>query len=112
MTRPNHTSGPWRIGDAGHTIFGPPTGEPAPQRIADLAPVDRKANARLIAAAPDMLAALEKCRNMAESLLGCDGWRELLRNHSATSHDNWLGPDIHGIADTAQAAIRKATGGE
>lgn len=58
----NHTPGPWRVGDAANTIFGPPNGKPAPQRIADLAAVglvaERRANARLIAAAPAMLEAL------------------------------------------------------
>ena len=111
MNDTKHTPGPWEpcnIGDGKLSIIhnGPIA------YTGDAGNNEGEANARLIAAAPDMLAALEKCRNMAESLLGCDGWRELLRNHSATSHDNWLGPDIHGIADTAQAAIRKATGGE
>ena len=56
MTR-THTPGPWRIGDAGNTIFGPPNGQPSPQRIADLAIIDHKANGRLIAAAPELLEA-------------------------------------------------------
>ena len=93
MTRPNHTSGPWRIGDAGHTIFGPPTGEPAPQRIADLAPVDRKANARLIAAAPEMLDAL----------------RELVEYLDDYCAEEDFDSDT---ANAARAVIRKATGGE
>ena len=49
-----HTPGPWRVGDAGATVFGPPQGLP-PLRIASGC---RKADARLIAAAPDLLAAL------------------------------------------------------
>ena len=54
-----HTKGPWRIGDAGNTVFGPPCGLP-PQRIADLSNTkDHHANARLIAAAPELLDALE-----------------------------------------------------
>jgi hypothetical protein len=54
-----HTKGPWRIGDAGNTVFGPPCGLP-PQRIADLSNTkDRHANSRLIAAAPDLLEALK-----------------------------------------------------
>ena len=96
MTRPNHTSGPWRIGDAGHTIFGPPTGEPAPQRIADLAPVDRKANARLIAAAPDMLAALNLILFAATD--------------DADTNDGRV--DRAAVAALARSAIRKATGDE
>jgi len=50
-----HTAGPWRVGDAGHTVFGPPNGEPSPETIAS---VKKRANARLIAAAPDLLNAL------------------------------------------------------
>jgi len=51
-----HTPGPWRIGDAGFTVFGPPKPGALPETIA---PVKNRANARLIAAAPDLLAALE-----------------------------------------------------
>lgn len=51
-----HTPGPWRIGDAGFTVFGPPKPSALPETIA---PVKNRANARLIAAAPDLLAALE-----------------------------------------------------
>lgn len=49
------TPGPWRVGDAGATVFGPPTGNPSPETIAN---VRRADNARLIAAAPELLAAL------------------------------------------------------
>ena len=42
-----HTPGPWRIGDAGHTVFGPPNGEPAPKIIAGGL---TRANARRIVA--------------------------------------------------------------
>ena len=56
MTDTRHTPGPWRIGDAGFTVFGPPK----PGALAEtIAPVKSRANARLIAAAPDLLAALE-----------------------------------------------------
>lgn len=55
-----YTPGPWRVGDAGVTVFGPPNGNPAPKRIADMAKTpEYKANARLIAAAPELLEALE-----------------------------------------------------
>lgn len=49
------TLGPWRVGDAGKTVFGPPNGSPSPETIAS---VRRKANARLIASAPALLSAL------------------------------------------------------
>lgn len=60
------TPAPWRIGDAGHTVFGPPNGNPSPETVArNLS----RANARLIAAAPDLLAALEDANRMARNLL-------------------------------------------
>jgi hypothetical protein len=53
---PQHTPAPWRIGDAGMTVFGPPNGNPSPETVAA---TRNRANARLIAAAPELLAALE-----------------------------------------------------
>jgi hypothetical protein len=50
-----HTPAPWRIGDAGLTVFGPPNGNPSPETVAA---TRNRANARLIAAAPELLAAL------------------------------------------------------
>jgi len=52
------TSSPWRIGDAGRTIFGPPNGTPSPKTIANV--VSSRADARLIAAAPALLEALKQ----------------------------------------------------
>jgi hypothetical protein len=53
-----HTPGPWRIGDARNTVFGPPNGKPSPQTIANLDVIDHEANGRLIAAAPELLKTL------------------------------------------------------
>ena len=58
-TKQSHTPGSWRVGDAGLTVFGPPNGQPSPETIAT---VRSRANAALIAAAPDLLAALEDLR--------------------------------------------------
>ncbi len=56
---PKYTAGPWRVGDAGNTVFGPPCGLP-PKVIADLSRTgNRHANARLIAASPRLLEELE-----------------------------------------------------
>ena len=54
-----HTPGPWRVGDAGRTIFGPPNGDPSPETIAE---IRLRKNARLIAAAPELLEALKVCQ--------------------------------------------------
>jgi len=51
-----HTPGPWRVGDAGHTVFGPKTDQPSPKTIAHNL---SRNNARLIASAPALLEALK-----------------------------------------------------
>jgi hypothetical protein len=61
MTASPVTAGPWRVGDAGATVFGPPNGNPSPETIARVTsaplPSQRQiANARLIAAAPELKA--------------------------------------------------------
>lgn len=50
------TPSPWRIGDAGRTIFGAPNGTPSPKTVAHV--VSTRADARTVAAAPEMLEAL------------------------------------------------------
>ncbi len=64
-TLAKHTLGPWRIGDAGKTVFGPFTASPCPVTVAKMPEAsprcgagERKANAQLIAAAPEMAEAL------------------------------------------------------
>lgn len=62
-----HTPGPWRIGDASQTIFGPRIDGPIPaETIASM--IRNKANARLIAAAPEMLEVLNEL--LVEALEG------------------------------------------
>jgi hypothetical protein len=88
MTNTQHTPGPWRIGDAGFTVFGPPK----PGALAEtIAPVKSRANARLIAAAPEMLAALE-------ALLDCEPALLSAKERKAYA--------------IARAAIAKATGAQ
>ena len=55
-TQATHTPGPWRIGDAGHTVFGPKTDSPSPKIIAS--GLSRQ-DAKLIGVAPTMLDALK-----------------------------------------------------
>lgn len=54
-----HTPGPWRIGDAGRTIFGAPNGSPSPVTVAHLGK-NFRADGPVIAEAPAMLEALRK----------------------------------------------------
>ncbi len=58
MSNSKHTPGPWRVGDAGFTVFGPPNGTPSPETIATVR--QGKINARLIAAAPDLYEAAKR----------------------------------------------------
>lgn len=116
-TSGKHTPGPWTAArmfnpptakdrTCGFVVNGPETGEPLPARICDLRVPpgvgsfsEYKANANLIAAAPELLAALE-------SLYAHEGEREL--SGIGTSHDS----EALEIAKTAaQAAIAKAKGG-
>lgn len=97
-----HTPGPWRIGDAGRTVFGPPNGNPSPQTVAS---VTHKANARLIAAAPEMLEALRGMlatveRGEADSR-GRAMWT--IREGATRAYCDAL--------DAARSTIAKATGG-
>lgn len=51
-----HTKGPWRVGENGATIFGPKSEAIGLRIIATLVILNEtKANAQLIAAAPEML---------------------------------------------------------
>lgn len=89
----NHTPGPWRTGDAWNTIFGPPNGNPAPEIIAKVQR-GNEANARLLAAAPELLAALKwALGNVASPLPSMEGRAEFISQ-----------------CKTAQAAIAKAEG--
>lgn len=56
--KPKHTPGPWRVGDAAVTVFGPKIVGPAPAETIATS-IRNRANAHLIAAAPEMLDALE-----------------------------------------------------
>lgn len=56
----------WRVGDAGNTIFGPPNGTPTPEIIA-IVHKGNKANARLLAAAPDLLEIAKAYRDLLKS---------------------------------------------
>lgn len=85
-----HTPGPWRIGDAGHTVFGPKTDAPAPTMVAQRL---TRANARLIAAAPDLLAALEDLLDL--------GRAGFIRGEDIA---------VTRAVDAARAAIAKAKG--
>jgi len=69
-----HTSGPWKVAEnlfgntASYEVYTNVTtksGNGGYTRICQVTPKDQKANAHLIAAAPDMLAMLEEIREWA-----------------------------------------------
>ena len=62
---------------------------------------DREANARLIAAAPDLLAALERTNDLIHYHLG-----------DPTQEDGWKNEEIHEAWLAARTAIAKAKGHE
>ena len=92
-----HTPGPWRIGDAGHTVFGPPNGQPVPAIVASKL---TRANARLIAASPDLLAALVAMTKDARPIE-----RGMFKGEVS------LGQVKAEVYQAARAALDKATGG-
>jgi hypothetical protein len=65
---------PWRVGDAGHGVFGPPNGKPAPEMVADVRRADNcrfivhAANAypKLVAALKDLQACADPVRDAKE----------------------------------------------
>jgi hypothetical protein len=92
MSAARHTPGPWTYpGGTGNLIGGPDR-----LRVADLgglerSPDERQANARLISAAPDLLAAL------MEMDANCENRQDE--------------PFVKYVRDTCRAAILKAEGG-
>lgn len=70
-----HTPGPWRIGDAGRTVFGAKVPGAMPATVAYMPPItprvdagERKANRDLMAAAPELLAALQEASRALTNL--------------------------------------------
>jgi hypothetical protein len=104
-----HTPGPWTLGRFGSIVGGPfikyANGEAQSQLASatvgnEITPEEREANARLIAAAPDLLLMLE---------------RITARMNRWASHGVQCGPkgidhDYSELYNYAQAAIRKAKG--
>lgn len=98
MSKEQHTPGPWRVANTNAGLF---VGG-APGKYGYLAQVrhvrtnqDPMADARLIAAAPDLLAALENARNVLAGL--------------AIGDLKSISPDSAALKQ-ARAAIAKATG--
>lgn len=89
----NHTPGPWVVADDNrnpgtiaivhHTVHGYAAIYPPPWHKTSPYPAEQSANARLIAAAPDMCALLG---NLAAA---CDGWDEDWENDEQRADAFW-----------------------
>lgn len=84
-----HTPGPWRIGDAGLTVFGPPNGNPSPETVA---PCKTRANAAFI---------VKACNGYEDLLEACKFLQPLAIKHApqGISKEYW---------DTAFDKLEKA----
>lgn len=90
-----------------NTIFGPPNGNPAPKIIATVHKGNR-GNARLIAAAPELLGALKSCFAMLTSPKFA-GWIKVNR----ADDELWAMTEAMILMEEeARAAIAKAERGE
>ena len=100
-TTVQHTPGPWHIGmKPGPMVYGPSGEQAADLRCGAMLPSDEaRANLRLIAAAPELLAALEEC--ITEDGAHCASGRELTQA---------LFRRLSAINAVASAAIAKAKG--
>lgn len=101
MSKKAHTPGPWRVGPVDDTRVEDADGNEVAQIDGDYNQPDTwplmEANARLIAAAPDLLKALE-------SLLG--SYTDLIQSGDC----GFWGPEEEEIIVTARAALSKARG--
>ena len=112
MKDTQHTPGPWRVKQTGFTYFRDTWNINGFHQVAcfqnpqdcQLATVyDVEANARLIAAAPELLAALAGC---------ADALREAGKDF-ARANPHAVRPNLYELHEkAARAAIAKATGGE
>ena len=103
-----YTLGPWRIGDAGKTVFGPFTASPCPVTVARMPEAsprcgvdERKANALLIAAAPEMAAALL-------ALVGQNATTSLCIHKPKDCFGRVMGTWSEDAAEAGRVALRKA----
>lgn len=94
-----HTAGKWRVGDAGKTVFGPPNGEPSPETIAAC---KTRANATLIASAPELLDILKRLTEKTERA------NEIQHNGVRVCAEDWA--ELYMLTNEARAAIAKAEG--
>ena len=112
-----HAEGPWYYNNDTELIQTQSVDQDLGRQavIAELFPdplttqTQQEANARLIAAAPDLLDACKTAIQQCTTLLVSQGWNE--RWDSITGGE-WAGPVITNIMQSADAAIAEAEGGQ
>lgn len=113
-----HTAGPWSVATDedwdGATVYAGKSypaharvvavceGSDIPGQWGECRTEEAKANARLIASAPDLMAALEGC--ITSEGAACFG--------DMKNHPEWMQRRLYAISDIARAAITKAKGQE
>lgn len=98
----NHTPGPWRVSKLGGEpmVYGPQGAQIVNMRDALVFADENEANARLIAAAPELLAVLQSFVN---------AWAEQIDKDKEVNGSDAV-DFIAGYLDDARAAIAKAKG--
>ena len=110
-----HTPGPWAIlSESRGAIVTARDGCYDVAIVRDIGNEDNKANARLIAAAPELLQALADLLEAADSMCGTFGCirGDTPEDADTFIHDEWAEAFLKERADSARAAIAKATGGD
>lgn len=96
------TPGPWRVGDAGHTVFGPKTDNPSPQTVASNL---SRANAALI------VKAVNSHQELLDALLYLEEYLAALIVSGALNHGAIDIGEAQARTAKARAAIEKAEKG-
>ena len=90
------TAVPWRAGDAGFTVFGPPNGNPSPETVAC---VKRPANARRI---------VQAVNNYDNLLAVCSGLVDAYRMGEESGSVSWEQLDeVHRLAQIALKQVQE-----
>ena len=85
----NHTPGPWRAYHDSHGRFQliGPDGTPLDPESDDAQPGEGAANARLIASAPDLLAALEQTLSTLDAICDMEGFDKHVQHGSREARE-------------------------
>ena len=118
MTAAKHTPGPWQVGSrhtsngvwtqGGDLIASTHSSQRAVDRDAQI--LEQDANARLIAAAPELLDALRKCVNLLEETERESGRLVEYGEEDPFRMGEWFECDDNALFEAARAAIAKAEG--